>query len=247
MAAGLRSLFAGTSRYMGSVAVGVLLAPVLPDIAVELFGDRFGTGWNPLLRVGAMVVVVGICAGAYQAQLHLATRRARRGGYVLSDIEERDVLVLPVGYTSGYSSVRRRTGAKTIQEWLIDTCRPNVVILVGTAQVAAQVAAIRAGLAEDPPACFVVELSDGTDPKKAVREAQNLVIALMEAESLLGRSTYVDTTGGSVPMSIAMLRLGALLGTQCTYIASDFKDKQIVPGTQRGRAFLPAELFAVDP
>ena len=239
-----RALLAGASRYMGSLLVGVLFAPVLPDMAVDVLGSSSGAWWNALLRLGSLVFVLGVCVAVYAAQVASTARRARRAGLTLSGLGLRDVLVLPIGFTAGYSPTRDRPHPNTIQEWLVDSCQPQHVVAVGTSDVRARLDEIREGLREDGITVDEVVLTDPKNPDVAVREAQHLVVACLAARSLIGRSCYVDTTGGLVPMSIAMLRLGALLGVECTYVASEFADKKIVPGTQSAHAFYPAALFA---
>jgi hypothetical protein len=242
-----RALVAGASQYMSSVLVGVLLAPVLPDVAVDLGGAARPWWTNPALRIGSLLLVLVVCVLAYRAQLAVTRRRALRAGYALSGIGRRDVLVLPIGLRSGYTPRDRRTGEKTVIEWLVDSSRPAHVIGVATPQVNDLLPGIRMGLAADGVRFDSVEIRDAGDPDTAVADAQSLVISMVQSRSLTGRTCYVDTTGGSVPMSLAMLRVGSLLGAECTYVSSEYKDRALVPGSQKGRAFDPVALLTATP
>ncbi|SDH47931.1 hypothetical protein [Pseudonocardia oroxyli] len=233
----LRRLLTGASAYLGSVFVGVLFAPVLPDVAVDLFGND---DWrDPLLRLAAVVLVLIACVALYRFQIVRAARRAARIGLALEGLEQREVLVIPVGHRSGYTARAVRTGQRTSTEWLVDSCRPAVLVAVGTPQVTVMRAALREGLEADGVAVEWVELSDGGDPEVAVAEAQSLVVGLLERRGWRDRPSYVDTTGGTVAMSFAMLRVGALLATTCVYVASEIRNREVVPGSQRARAFDP--------
>ncbi|MEU4376718.1 hypothetical protein [Pseudonocardia alni] len=238
-----RATLAGTREYLGSVLVGVVLAPVLPDVAVDLFGD--GTVRDPLLRLGAVAAVLAGCVLLFRWRRARTARRAARSGLTLTNLERRDVLIAPIGLRSGYTERDNRTGVKTVVEWLVDSSRPDTVIGVCTPQSATVLPALRAGLAADGVRLETAELSDVLDPEATVATAQALVVGLVDARGLRERSTYVDITGGTVPMSLAMLRVGAVLGARCTYVSSEFRGGTVVPGTQRASAFDPAALAAV--
>jgi hypothetical protein len=88
-----------------------------------------------------------------------------------------------------------------------------------------------------------VQLSEVSDPKSTIPEVGRTVPAKLAELDPADRTVYVDITGGNVVMSLAMLRLGAVLGAECIYLASEYKNGEPVPGTQVGRAFDPAALF----
>lgn len=237
-------ILGGASRYLGSVIVAVLLAPVLPDVFVELFGGGEQAWVDPVLRLAALAVVLLGCVVVYWVQNRIARRRS---AVVLSGIGQRDVLVLPVGFTSEYHRRGDRTGERSVSDWLVDTCRPGVVIAVVSPEVAPIATRTRAALTADGVVCEVVELPDVADPTSAVPEAERLVSGLVTSRALGGRPTYVDTTGGNVVMSLAMLRVASVLGVECTYVASRHDGKRIVPGSQVGHAFDPVALFGPTP
>ena len=236
----VRSAVAGATRYLGSVLVGVLLAPVLPDVAVDLFGG--GPGWgDALLRVGALLVVALACVVTFQLQVRLAARRSRAA--VLTGIGTCEVLVLPIGLRCVYRPPGRRTGPRSIPEWLVDHCRPDTVVVVSSPQIGDVEEKLGRGLAADGIRFASVQLPDVSDPKTAIPEAERRISDALAALHLTERRTYVDTTGGNVIMSLAMLRVGVVLGAECTYLASEYRGGEPVPGTQVGRAFAPAALF----
>lgn len=237
-------LVSGANQYLGTVVVGVMLAPVLPDVAVELLGEADPRWLNPLLRLCALGFVLVLCVGVYQLQLSWTRWRVGRSGLVLMGVEQRDVLVLPVGLPTRYRSRDTRTGVMSVAEWLVDSSRPQLVIAVGSPQVADRMAVMGAQLAADGVDFESVVLRDAYDPEIAVPDAERLVVGVMAAGGLLDRPCYVDTTGGTVPMSIAMLRVGALLGARCTYVSSTYDGREVVPGSQRGRAFKVSALLA---
>lgn len=232
-----RRLFSGANQYLGTVVIGVLFAPVLPDVAVELFGGSDQRWVDPLLRLAALGLVFALCVGVYQLQLSWTQWRVGRSGLVLVGVEQRDVLVLPVGLPTTYRSRGSRMGEISVAEWLVDSARPQLVIAVGSPQVAERMTGMGEQLNADGVAFESIVLRDVYDPEIAVPDAERLVIGLMTANGVLDRSCYVDTTSGTVPMSIAMLRVGSLLGAQCTYISSTYCGREVVPGSQRGRAF----------
>jgi len=175
----------------------------------------------------------------YRLQLARAARRAARVGLELEGMEHREMLVMPVGHRSGYTARGVRTRQRTSTEWLVDSCRPQVVVAVGTPQVAAMRQALHDGLDTDGVALEWLELADGGAPEIAVAEAQTLVVDLLDRREWRHRPSYVDTTGGTVAMSFAMLRVAAVVNTTCIYVASEIRNREIVPGSQRARVFDP--------
>lgn len=239
MITSLRSAFSGASRHISGVLVGVLLAPVLPDVAVEVFGG--GPAWgDAVLRIIALVVVVAVCVAVYQTQVWFARRRQ---AVILTGVGRRDVLVLPVGFRCQYRPGPQRTGQRTIPEWLIDTCRPAAVVLVTSPEIGDVEAKLGKGLATEGIRYAVVQLTDVYNPDSAIPEAERGVSAKLGDMELTGLPTYVDTTAGNVVMSLAMLRVARALGAECTYVASRYQHKTLVPGSQSGRAFDPTRLF----
>jgi len=243
---GLRNLISGSTRYLSSVFVAVMLAPVVPDMAVELFGAPEPLWRDPSLRAAALLLVLVVCIATYRFRVGLARRRARRSGYRLAGIQQRDVLVLPIGHRSTYQARKARIGAMSVVNWLVDAAAPGLVLGVASPQISGELLAdLHSQLARDGIEFEHVTLRDVGNPETAVADAERLVIGELEARGLLTASCYVDTTGGNVVMSIAMLRVAALLGVQCTYVSSRYENNQPVPGTQIGNGFDPRNLLAV--
>ncbi len=245
----LWTLLVGSTRHLTSVFVAVILAPVAPDIAVDLLGDPASPWRDPLLRFVAPVLVLVLCVLVYRAQVGVAARRSKRHPYRLTGVEQHDVLVLPLGHNSTYESRRRRTKSKTIPDWLVDTVAPTLVIAVATPQIeSAMIDEMRTNLASDDVEFDHVVLSDGRDPAIVVPEAEDQVLAKLKSRNLLTTSCAVDVTGSTVPMSIAMLRVASLLGATCTYVASRrYEDNSPVLGSQVGKSFDPRALLAAPP
>jgi len=107
--------------YLGSVFVAVLFVPVLPDIAVEAFGDA-GSRWrNPVLRLAAVFVVVVACLVLEVVRRRIARRRRLRTGYRLGGLSPADLLVLPLAPgRSSFRALDRRTGEQSVAEVLIE-------------------------------------------------------------------------------------------------------------------------------
>lgn len=242
MIAAVRDAASGAARYLGGVLVGVLLAPVLPDVAVDAFGRDDPRWVNPVLRLAALALVLVACVAVFAVQRRRAHRRAR--GAVLTGIGACDVLVLPLGLNCVYRPPGQRTGLRAIPEWLIDTCEPQFVVAVASPETPDADERIGRGLAEKGIGFACVQLTDVVDPKRAVPEAARRIPEKLADLGLDGQHTYVDTTGGNVVMSLAMLRVGAMLGAECTYLSSRYEKGRLVPGTQVGRAFDPVALFA---
>jgi CRISPR-associated protein (Cas_Cas02710) len=240
------SLLVGSTGYLSSVFVGVILAPIAPDAAVDVFGDPTSWWLDPLLRFGALVLVLVLCVLVYRARVGLAARRSRRSPYRLTGVERHDVLVLPLGHNSTYQSRSDRTKPKTVPDWLVDAVAPTLVIAVATPQInSAMIDGLRTQLAADGIDFDHVELRGGGDLALGVPDAEHEILAKLKARNLLTTPCAVDVTGGTVPMSIAMLRVASLLGATCTYVFStEYKDNKPVPGTQVGKSFDPRALLA---
>jgi hypothetical protein len=58
-------------------------------------------------------------------------------------------------------------------------------------------------------------------------------------------STVFDLTGGTVAMSLAMLRTAAAVGAECLYITVDYGPDGPIPGTQQVRQIDPKSFLSV--
>ncbi|MGH8918124.1 MAG: hypothetical protein ACRD0H_07275, partial [Actinomycetes bacterium] len=232
------------SRYLGSVFVAVLLAPVLPDVAVEFFGAPSPSWRNPVLRGAAVLGVIVACVGVDQIRRWHARRR--EADSPISQLGHYPVLVQPLS-PKQYDYRPRdtgRTGDLTVPEVNVDAARPRLVIAVATPQVpAASVDELRAGLAADGVDFDVVSISDPGDVKQVVPEVPQLVLAKLREHEVDPGKVCFDTTGGNIPVSLAMLRAAALYGSDCCYVSSRMDRDGRAPRTQSPRSFDPAALF----
>ncbi|MDN5751226.1 MAG: hypothetical protein L0H64_22430, partial [Pseudonocardia sp.] len=235
----LRNAATGATPLLESAVVAVIFAPVLPDIAVDLFGGGAVPNW--LLRVFAIIALVAGCFGLYRRRLGRARRRARDRGYRLADLEQRDVLVIPLGLNNNYQRRSDRTGRVPLACWLIDTIQPKIVIGVTNPGVtAAEVDRTRRELDADGVVFDDIRLPSGVDATVAVPAAQTQLRARLAQPDVTGKRCYIDVTGGNVVLSIAMLQVAAALGNDCVYVASDFDEKRnLIEGSQTGKSFDP--------
>ena len=232
------------SQYLGSVFVAVLLAPVLPDAAVELFGAPSPTWRNPVLRGAAVLLVIAACVGVDQIRRWRARRREARAP--MPELGHYAVLVQPLspqryGYRSRESG---RTGDLMVPEVNVDAASPRLVVAVATPQIpAASVDELKANLAVDDVDFDVVSISEPDDVKQVVPEVTQRVLATLREHDVDPGDVCFDTTGGNVPVSLAMLRAAALYGSDCCYVSSRLDRDGRAPRSQLPRSFDPAALF----
>ena len=227
--------------YLGSVFVAALFVPVLPDIAVEGFGDADSRWRNPALRLAAVVVVVGACVAVEVVRRRIARRRRLRTGYRLGGLGPVDLLVLPLAPgRSSFRAPHRRTGEQSVPEVLIDDTRPTMVLGITSPEVpSAEVAALRSGLDAEGVGFVQVPISDAFDPVVAVPECERKVVgAVGQLEDAPG-SICVDVTGGTKTMTLAMMRVAAVLHAECAYVSARFDGANRLPNTQRAHGFSP--------
>lgn len=243
---GWQTLAAGVRPYLDSFLVAVVLAPVLPDVAVDVLGG--GLLPDAVLRFLALAVVFAFCGAAFWFRRWRAQRRARRTGYQLSGIEPRDVLVLPISFPTRYQNRANRTGPPPLANWLIDTIEPRLVIGVASPDIpAAQLDDLRTQLGVDNITFDHLTLPDVLDADVAVRYAESQLLARCGQPELANWTRYVDITGGNVVMSIAMLRAAAALSADCVYVSARRENNQVVEGSQQGHSFDPRRLLATPP
>ncbi len=232
------------SQYLGSVFVAVLLAPVLPDAAVELFGAPSPAWRNPVLRGAAVFVVIVACVGVDQVRRWRARRR--EASAPMPELGHYAVLVQPLspkryGYRPRHSG---RTGDRMVPEVNVDAATPRLVVAVATPQIpAASVDDLKANLAADDVDFDVVSISEPGDVKQVVPEVTQRILAKLREHDVGPGDVCFDTTGGNVPVSLAMLRAAALYGSDCCYVSSRLDGDGRAPHSQVPRSFDPAGLF----
>jgi len=238
----------GASSFIGGVFVAVLLVPVLPDVATELFGGDSPRWLNPLLRAASVAVTVAVVVLVYLAR-ERARIRAARSATSLRGLDQVEALVLPLSPECGkptYTSPACRKDDPSAAERLIDTVRPRIVVAVLTPQFAGTaLQRLEKELDSDGITLAVVRIDDAGDPAVAVPQASSRLLDLVGDRGLEASSIYVDVTGGTKTMTLAMARAASLLRADCVYVGSQFKaGGGLLPGSQRPYRFDPAQLFA---
>lgn len=240
----IAGLLSGASQYLGSVFVAVLLAPVLPDAAVELFGAPSPSWRNPALRGAAVLVVILACVGVDQIRRWHARRRETHAP--MPELRHYPVLVQPLspkryGYRPRDAG---RTGDLMVPEVNVDAASPRLVVAVATPQIpGSSLDELKAGLTTDGVAFDVVSISEPDDVKQVVPEVTQRVLTKLREQQVDPGDVCFDTTGGNVPVSLAMLRAAAIYGSDCCYVSSRLGRDGRTPRTQFPRSFDPAVLF----
>jgi hypothetical protein len=233
-----------TARYLRNVVFAVLFVPVLPDIAVDAFGG--GPRWlNPVLRAAALLVIIVGLVLFNRWQLWLAARRAAIS-VGMHRMRPYRVVVLPMGPRQAQyreSASRGRDPSST--EVIVDEARPELVVAMTTDAVPDdQLDEVRAGLRARGIRFDTVRLDDPSDVEKAVPEGSAAVIEVLRRHQVKPSDVCFDTTGGNVPMSLAMLHAAATYGSECCYVSSKQEQGQRLPKTQKVTTFAPAVLAA---
>jgi hypothetical protein len=233
----------GAGSYLQTAFVAVLLAPVLPDIAVDVFGD-----WIPasLLRILAVAVLLSGCLALYSWRWHQERKWAAAAAsedFTLHKVEPGDVLILGWGPRSDFRPAAERPGDLELPEYLVRWTQPSTVILVSATAVPSQIEKNlkAAGIRR----VHVVSLPDPYDPEPTLPEVANQVKGLLETNNLVNKKINVDITSGTVIMSLAMLRLALLVNATVVYVWSQQENGKRIPHTQRSKAFDPRDVLPV--
>jgi hypothetical protein len=234
-----------SARYLRNVVFAVLFVPVLPDVAVEAFGSDQPRWLNPSLRFAALAVIIVGLVLFNRCQLWLAARRAA-ASVGMHRMREYPVVVLPMGpRQAAYRESSNRGGDPSSTEVIVDTARPTLVVAVATDAVSADLLDnVRAGLRADRIGFDVVLLDDPTDVEVTVPEGAGKVLDLLHRRQVGPSDVCFDTTGGNVPMSLAMLHAAARYGADCCYVSSLQEYGQRLPRTQKATTFAPTVLAA---
>jgi hypothetical protein len=242
------STMRGASSFLGGVFVAVLLVPLLPDIAIELFGGDSPPWLNPVLRVSSVALTVVVVVIVYLVR-ERARIRAARSVTSLRGLSQADVLVLPLSPERGkptYTSQERRKDDPTAPELLIDTVQPDMVVAVLTPQFDdTALRRLEEELDGEGIALAVVRIDDAGDPSVAVPQTSSRLQELVGKHELEASSIYVDVTGGTKTMTLAMARAASLINADCVYVGSQHTATGgPLPGSQRPYRFDPAQLLA---
>lgn len=245
----LRRWLGGTgfsvARYLRNVVFAVMLVPVLPNIAVDVFGDDHSRWLNPTLRVAALVVIVASLLLFNQVQLWLVRRR-EAANPVRDRMGRYDVIVVPMSpKVSVYRPQADRRGDHSPPEVVARRAQPALVIGVATRAIShEQIDDTRAGLRADGIDFETVTLTEPYDAAVTVPETAMLVLELLRNRKVAPSAVCFDTTGGTVPMSLAMLHAASRYGSDCCYVSSGSRDGVRLPNTQVVTSFDPAALAA---
>ncbi|MGH3940488.1 MAG: hypothetical protein ACRDTG_17990, partial [Pseudonocardiaceae bacterium] len=211
-----RGTLSGISRHLGTAGAAVLLAPVLPAIAVDAFGAEGGAAvFARLSAVGALEIV---CYGIYlvetwQYRKHLKTVKARS-----VEAQQRDTLVLPLSRGTQVRPRGSRDGAPTLGEILLHRTQPRRVVLVSApgGEAAEWLRITRTALDEDGLDTTAFTMRSPDSVEWLVEDlAQYIEDERENGQPWDGGNTVFDLTGGTVAMSLAMLRTAAAVGAEC--------------------------------
>ena len=239
-----RGVLRGLSRHLGSVFTAVLAAPVLPDVAVDLLGVEGAAA--ALTRVGAVGVVAAASLAVFWAESRMYRKRIRAASARSSQVRQRDTLVLAMSGSTQLRQPGDQGGRPTVGEILLDTVRPRRVVLVSApgAQSEQWLRTTREVLDHQgiESATFAMRSPDSVE---WLLEDLGREIERDRAHGAAwdGSSTLFDLTGGTVPMSLAMLRTAATIGADCVYISSVHDRAGPRPGTQEPRQIDPKILI----
>lgn|GEM_PF-6861375 len=241
--ASLSAAYRGSVIYLESALVALLLAPVLPDILIDLTGVH-GRPTAAVRAVGVLIIVV-ICGLVFTVRSRQYRRTLHRASLASSNVEPRDTLILALSPRSDarYEHRDRRAGRlPSIAELLVEKINPRYVVLLCTPQVdIAHWTASRDNLRDENRTVTVIHVSNHERPEQFLTEIEN-GLPDGTSDTWSPASVAVDITGGTKLMSIAMLRLAGDLNAVCVYVTSTHSGTEITPGTQALYQFDPRTL-----
>lgn len=230
----------GARRHLESVFIAVLLIPVVPDLFVDWLGDPGRPQRNGVLRVLAVITVFTLAVLVGIARNAWVRHRGERARRPFTPLPAADVLVLPISARSDpYLRKQRRDRAPEIPEFLCEESTPKTVVGVLTPRTAPMADDLATELAADGIAFQPVLIEDAHRPVAAVEDSDKILDQL-RALGVPADRVLIDVTGGSVPLTLAMMRVAGVLGARCVYVSTDVdSDGRRVPYSQRGHAFDP--------
>ncbi len=239
-----RGVLRGLSRHLGSVFTAVLAAPVVPDVAVDLLGVEGAAA--ALTRVGAVGVVALASVIVFAVESRVYRKRIRNVSARSTQVQRRDTLVLAL---SGSTQVRQpgeRDDRPTAGEILLDTVRPRRVVLVSApgGQSEQWLRTTRAALDQEHVESTTLSMRSPDSVEWLLEDlGREIERDRANGGSWDASSTLFDVTGGTVPMSLALLRMAATVGAECVYISSVHDRTGPRPGTQEPRQIDPKILI----
>lgn len=211
-------LSVGATRWLGTAGIAVLLAPVLPDLAVDIFGDPTAPARDWWLRLLALAFLIALVLGLTAANLRWTARRTRRRGRdPFADLRPAEVLAVSLSLgkdnTLPYTRIDRRAGpGPQIVEFLAAGTTPTTVVGVISPQVdQTTVDSLTAEFAADGIGFTPVRISEAYEPHAVIGESRGIADTIARLD-VPGSQILVDTTAGTIPMTLAMMRVAATLG-----------------------------------
>ncbi|ABW10820.1 hypothetical protein Franean1_1373 [Parafrankia sp. EAN1pec] len=247
----LGTSYRGSQAYLQSALVALLLAPVLPDILIDLTGVEGKATAG--VRLGGVALVAAACVAVFAVQNRRHRRDLARIGTLTSNVQPHDTLIIALSLRAGpqYQPRALRTGRlPSILEILVDRITPKTVILLRSPDVPDDAwTQTRDGLTSDGLQTGLLAVPNCEDPVDFVAYVNR---ALSRGPS--GGAVYdltsvaVDVTGGTKLMSLAMARLAAELDASCVYVTKAFRDADTIePGTQIPYQFDPRQIVNAGP
>lgn len=239
-----RGLLGRTQALVGGTFVAVLIMPVLPDMFVELWGAQpeLRDAWLRLSAIGsALLIILAWLVTDYCRQ----KKKARERAEMYDDLGRADVVILPLGNNDTYTryAKRARVAARTC-EFIIDQTKPRITFLISDA-LPATLATFEGSLKADGiEEVVVIAIDDVMNPEHLLIAESARMIEIIEPRIKAGDKVYVDITGGTAVMSLAMVQLAATLGAECVYVSEEKNAKTgtRIKGTNRPHRFHPSLL-----
>jgi len=240
----------GSFAYLQSALVALVLAPVVPDMLLDLTAVRGRPA--AAIRLGGMLLVVAACGLVFVVQSRRYRRKLSLVTSLASNVRQHDVLIiaLSLGDTTRYEQVARRAHRlPSIIEILVATVAPQSVILVKSQEVPDTASnATRDSLEADGKQVATIPIQDCEKPEEILDDVQRaLNRGPANGATWKLSSVAVDVTGGTKLMSLAMLRLAAELNASCVYVTKKQRGADITPGTQIPYQFDPRKLVEAAP
>jgi CRISPR-associated protein (Cas_Cas02710) len=238
--------YRGSVIYLQSALVALILAPVVPDMLIDLTGVHGRP--TAAVRLAGVLLVVIICGLVFTIRSRQYRRTLHRASLAFSNVEPRDtlILVLSPGSASRYEHRDFRVGRlPSVAEILVEKIGPRSVVLLRSPEVDdIDWRTSRDALLAEDRHVTVIAVSNCERPEQFLDEIKNGLPA-DPSDSWNPSSAAVDVTAGTKLMSIAMLRLAADLNAVCVYVTSTRDGSGIKPGSQVPYQFEPRSLVGV--
>lgn len=219
--------------------VAVLLVPVLPDVFVEVWGEGPAPR-DASLRALAVAFVLAILFGYLILSTWWQRRQTAKRASMVQGLGHADIVVLPLGRRPRYEQKSSRGRATSVYESIIDACKPRLAVLVTDPDGARGLTPLQNALFEDGVESIVVPMDDVMDPRYTIEVGASLIVSVIKPRLSEGDQVYVDTTGGTIPMSLSMVRLASALECECVYVSAEYdRTGALIRGSDKAHRFYP--------